>query len=149
MFAPGALPAAPGQSRQAASTGVTVASIGEIRVEMDALEDEARAVLANPNLTPTERRLALEGLLRRYLVLDEYKAALAAFIRRMRDQPQERALDPEEVVREILGSPEFSALRMLVLAVLIAVVYDGGPRSGCVPMALLPMMPVPLPAFRL
>jgi len=121
-----------------------VAGAAEITNEMEALENEACAVFADPNLTPAERKLALEGLLRRYLALEEYKAALTVFIRRMRAQSEDRPLDPEEVVREILASPEFAALRLLVLAVLIAVVYGGGPRSAWVPMALLPMMPVPL-----
>ena len=126
-----------------------MASIGEISSEMDGLEEEARAVLANPDLTPLERRLALERLLGRYRVLEEYRAALTAFIRRMRDQPQEQPLDPDKVVREILDSREFAALRLLVLAVLIAVIYGDGPRSAWVPMALLPIVAAPLPGLRL
>ncbi|MTJ81125.1 MAG: hypothetical protein F8N37_08910 [Telmatospirillum sp.] len=124
-------------------------SIGEIHAEMDGLEEEARAILANPNVTPLERRQALAALFHRHQVLEEYLAALASFIRRMRAEPQDRTLDPEEVVREILASPEFAALRLLVLAVLIAAVYGDGPRSAWVPMALLPMMPIPLPGLRL
>lgn len=116
---------------------------------MGTLEEEARVVLHNPHLTPWARRRALEELLGRYLVLEEYKAALAAFIRRMRKQPHGRTLDPEDAVREILASPEFAALRFLVLAVLIAVTYGGGPRSTWVPMALLSMVPIPFPGLRL
>ena len=56
-----------------------MAQLNDLVKEMDALEHEARAILANPALAPMERRLALEGLFRRYLVLEEYKAALAAF----------------------------------------------------------------------
>lgn len=129
--------------------GGGMAGVGEIDSAMDALEEEAAGVLAMEKLTPLERRLAFERLLRRYLVLEEYKAALAAFIRRMRERPKGRTLDPEEVVHEILASPEFDALRFLVLAALIAVTYDGGPRSAWVPTALLPMMPIPLPGLRL
>ena len=39
-----------------------MATNGELEAEMDGLEDEARAILANPNLTIFEKRRALDGL---------------------------------------------------------------------------------------
>jgi hypothetical protein len=53
-------------------TGGVMANAHEVTKEMDALEEDAVRVLSNPNLTPLDRRLALERLLRRYRVLEEY-----------------------------------------------------------------------------
>lgn len=120
-------------------------SVAEITRAMDSLEQEAASVLHDPNLTPFERRLAFDKLLGRYQVLAEYKAAMAAFIRCMRFQRDGKAPGPDEVIREILKSPEFLILRLAVMAVFIAVVYASGPRSHWVPTALLPTI---APSFR-
>ena len=120
-----------------------MATTGEITKEMDALDMDALAILANPNLTPVERRFAIEGLLRQYRVLEDYQRALAAFIRRMRNQRQRRDPDPEEVIREILASPEFMALRLVVLAAFVSVIYGNGSRLAWVPLALVPVVVAP------
>ena len=124
-------------------------NLSEISDEMDALEAAAHGVLLNLNMTPLERRLALNRLLSRYHVLEQYKAAFAAFIRRMRRQQGEQAPAPEKVVREILGSLEFGGLRLALLAALIAVTYGGGPRAAWVPLALVPMGTARPPGLRL
>ncbi len=121
----------------------------DITSEMDALEEDAARVLANPALTPLERRMVLDRLLHRYRVQEEYRAALAAFIRGMRNQNRGRSPAPEAVVREILDSPEFACLRLVVLATLVAVVYGDGPRATWVPVALLPTLTLPVPGLRL
>jgi len=121
-----------------------------IERELDALEDEAKEVLGNPALTAFERRRAIERLFRRYNVLVEYQKALAAYIRRMRGQ-QEHAyptVEPDQVVRDILDSPEFNILRAALLAILIAAIYRDGPRDWWVPMVLVPTFALSTPTLR-
>lgn len=120
-------------------------TVSEINRQMAELEEEARRVLANPQLTTGERRQALEHLLRRYNVLDDYRRALAAYLRRMRWQDGGTAEDPEAVLSELLASPEFALLRAVVLAALLAALYSGGPRAALVPVALL--VPTMTPPF--
>jgi len=117
-----------------------MANTRELTKAMDTLEEEALSLLANPDLTPFERRLAFEGLLRRYRVLADYQQALAAYIRRMTDLQDDDTPDPEGIIREILSSPEFVGLRLALLAALIALVYGNGPRAGWVPITLVPVM---------
>jgi hypothetical protein len=107
--------------------------------DIEVFEEEARSLFANPALTPLERRLAFERLLAKYHVLDEYRRAWVAFVRRMQSGRRSRAANPEEIIREILASPEFGILRLAVFAMLLAVLYDGGPRSAWVPTTLLPL----------
>lgn len=113
--------------------------MADIKPQQNALEEDARALLANPYLTPIERRLAFERLLAKYLVLEEYRRAWIVYVRRMQSGRRSRPTDPEEVVRDILASPEFGLLRLAVFAMLLAVLYEGGPRSGWVPVAFLPL----------
>ena len=124
-----------------------MATISEVTKEMDGLEEEAVRLLANPDLTAGDRRQRFGELLARYNALDAYKRALAAFVRRMLARPAGTPLDPEAVLREILGSPEFAVLSEAVMAMLVAVTYAGGPRAAWVPLPLLPvpvsMAPVP------
>lgn len=57
-----------------------MANMTEISKEMDELETEAVALLADREMTNTERRTAFGRLLARYGALEAHKAALAAFI---------------------------------------------------------------------
>ncbi len=124
--------------------GAIMASILETTAEMDALEEDAFHVLTNPDLTSLERRLALERLLRRYGVLDDYRRALAAYVRRMSiRQTAASPSPPDYIVGEILSSPEFTGLRFALLAALIAVIYGDGPRAAWVPTMLMPVMAPP------
>lgn len=112
----------------------------EISRQMEDLEEDARRILSNPDLTSIERRLAFEQLLREYRVLENYQRAVAAYIRRMRAIDKRPDPDTEAVVREILSSPEFTGIRILVLAALLAALYGGGPRAAWVPWTLLPVI---------
>lgn len=114
----------------------------ELSKQMDDLEEEARHIISNPSVSNFELRQTIERLLRLYRVLDDYQRALAAYIRGMAAIQQGQAADPEALIREILASPEFSGLRLPVLATLIAAIYGGGPRSGWVPWTLLPVVTV-------
>jgi len=113
--------------------------MADVTAELDNLEKDARAVLASPHLTHIERCLAFERLLAKYRVLEEYRRAFRAYVRRMQSVRRSRPADPEEIVRDILASPEFTLLRLAVFAMLLAVLYEGGPRSGWVPVAFLPL----------
>ncbi len=119
----------------------------EISKAMDALEAEARAVLADPDLGPIERRQVFQKLLRKYGVLKEYMDALAAFIRRMRFR-QGRSADPSDVIHSLRARPEFIGIRLMVFAMFVAVMYSGGPRSAWVPVALLPVLAPAVPSLR-
>jgi len=123
-----------------------MATIGELDREMDGLEEAALRILGAPNMTAVERRLALDRLLRRYSVLADYKRALAAYIRRQRWKDGGVAEDPEAVIRDLLTSPEFGILRLVVFAALLAALYGGGPRAALVPAALLAAAARPAPA---
>ena len=112
-------------------------SLSETVRQMDSLEEDARRVMADRTMTPMERRLAFERLLRRYQVLDDYRAALSTFIRRMRQRQVGQTPTPEKVMRDILAAPEFALLRLVVMALFVAAVYGEGPRSEWVPMTLL------------
>ncbi len=125
-----------------------MASASEICSQMDGLEEDAVKILGNPNLTPIERRRAFERLLAKYRVLEQYRRALTAFVRLMQSGRRSRDVDPEEVVRDILASPEFAMLRLAVFAMLLAVLYEDGPRSAWVPMTLL-LVPMPSVGLRL
>jgi hypothetical protein len=124
-----------------------MASIGEVTKELDGLDEEALRVLAAPNMTPMERRLAMERLLRRYHVLKDYHRALTVYIQRVGWQDGQTAENPEQVIADLLASPEFALLRAVVLATLLAVVYGDGPRAALVPVALLTPVLRPAPAF--
>ena len=120
-----------------------MASVIETDGEMATLEDAATRIIANSNLTEIEKRLAISQLLRKYRILEEYQAALAIYIRRIRFQEPSQTSDPESIICEILSSPAFTGLRLALLAALIAVIYGGGPRSAWVPWALLPVADTP------
>ncbi len=126
-----------------------MASEREITFEMDALEEEAVAVQANPALTLIEKRLAFERLLTRYRVLEDYRKALAAYIRRRMAMEADTRATAEDIAREILSSPEFTVLRLAVFAIFLAVVYGDGPRAAWVPFEFLPVVSAPVIAFRL
>ena len=119
-------------------------SLNTITREMDCLEEHARRIVADRTMTSTERRLALERLLRRYHALEDYRAALVAFIRRMREQQDGQPPDPEGVIRDVLSAPEFAQLQLMVLVLFAAAVYSDGPRAEWVPMALLPTLALDL-----
>ena len=123
-----------------------MATIGELDREMDSLEEAALRVIGNQGMTAVERRQALDSLLRRYNVLDAYRRALAAYIRRQRWKDGGVAEDPEAVIRDLLTSPEFEILRLVVFAALLAVLYGGGPRAALVPVGLLAAVTMPAPA---
>jgi len=122
-----------------------MASDDEITKQMDGLEAEARAVLGNPDLSPFERRFAFERLLRDYRVLEDYQRALAAYVRQMLELEEVEVPDPEDVIQEILTSPEFALLRVAVLAAFIAIIFGNGngPRLAWVPLAWVPMVATP------
>jgi len=122
-----------------------MATIGELTAEMDGLEEAALRILGSPGMTAIERRLALERLLGRYGALEAYRRGLAAYLSRMRRGNSWAAEDPETVIREVLASPEFGLLRLVVFAILLAVVYNGGPRANLVPLGLIGALTVPAP----
>ncbi len=126
---------------RATSIGNTaMASANELTKMMDNLEDDARRILANPDMAPFGRRRAMEQLLARYLVLSHYKRALTAYIKRMQQHQDGHHEGPEAVTRDIMSSPEFVGLQMTVFAALLAAIYADGPRASWVPVALLPVM---------
>lgn len=124
-----------------------MAKLGELDAEMDGLGDEARTILANPNLTVFQRRLALDDLLNRHEVLKQYKKGLAEFVSRMRIKRTDDTPSPYKVVAEILSSPEITALQFALLAALIAVIYADGPRAAWVPTVFMLVMRPSVPAF--
>ncbi len=121
-----------------------MANMTEISKEMDELETEALTLLADREMSSMERRVAFRRLLARYGVSEAYKAALAAFIRRMLAAGGD-TFDPAEVLREILASPEFASLLSAVLATFIAVTYEDGPRSAWVPVVFPPTLTFAVP----
>jgi hypothetical protein len=120
--------------------GADMTNMTEIDNMMEMLEREAHAILINPNLTPFERRHALAQLFLRHHVLEEYKAALAAFIAKMNAAKKGRSPPPEEIARKVIKSAKFTSLNLPVLAAFIAVTYEDGPKSHWVPSSLLPSM---------
>ena len=105
--------------------------------DLELLEIRAVELLADPDLTPIQKRRAFFRLLTRFYVLQDYLRGLEAFIRRMMQEAQ-RLPVPEDILMDMLESPEFAALKSAVLAALIAVTYSAGPRAAWVPSLLIP-----------